>query len=311
MTNQKSRQNPFDPDQDSAYRKWRVRKLESYPKNERELLVRVQDVRAPTRSERSRIARLCERANMAVYQTDPAPEADGGTILELSRSFGFQGFDRNLHADEDAVSALEVREDQPAGEFIPYTRRGLRWHTDGYYNEDSRAIRGFLLHCVRPAAEGGVNRLLDPEIAYILLRQENPEFVRALMAPDTFTIPANIIGDTEIRAAYTGPVFSIDPEDGHLLMRYTQRQRYVHWKQDTTTLAAVRYLAEVLESDIPYIHRLRLAPGQGLVCNNVLHDRSAFAESADTSASRRMLRVRSYQRVTLPEGGARRMRSES
>jgi hypothetical protein len=24
-----------------------------------------------------------------------------------------------------------------------------------------------LLHCVRPAASGGVNRLLDPELAYI------------------------------------------------------------------------------------------------------------------------------------------------
>jgi hypothetical protein len=41
-----------------------------------------------------------------------------------------------------------------------------------------------LLHCVRPAASGGVNRLLDPELAYIALRDAVPALVRALMQPD-------------------------------------------------------------------------------------------------------------------------------
>ena len=37
-----------------------------------------------------------------------------------------------------------------------------------------------LLHCVRDAAEGGVNRFLDHDIAYILLRDAIPTFIAAL-----------------------------------------------------------------------------------------------------------------------------------
>ena len=57
-----------------------------------------------------------------------------------------------------------------------------------------------MLHCVSPAADGGENGLLDPEIAYLRLRDENPEFIRALMAPDAMTIPANTEEGGENRA---------------------------------------------------------------------------------------------------------------
>jgi hypothetical protein len=41
-------------------------------------------------------------------------------------------------------------------------------------------VRGLILHCVQSAATGGENQLLDHEIAYILLRDENPDHIRAL-----------------------------------------------------------------------------------------------------------------------------------
>jgi len=296
----KSTRSPFASGHRQTYLSWRDAKLERYPQDASELVVPIRDALAPSTGEMERVASLCSRANMAIYQIDPNVAVSGETILSLARAFGFRQFDRNLHADEAAVSALEVREKQGAGEYIPYTDRRLRWHTDGYYNEDRIAIRGFLLHCVQPAETGGDNGLLDPEIAYILLRDKNPDYVRALMEPDAFTIPANTIDGTEIRAAFTGPVFSISPHDGNLLMRYTERQRYVYWKQDATTLAAVGYLAEILESGIPYLHSARLSPGQGLVCNNVLHCRSAFTDAVEKTESRLMLRVRSYQRVAGP-----------
>ena len=59
-------------------------------------------------------------------------------------------------------------------------------------------------------------------------------------------------------------------------MRYTARTRSIEWKQDATTLAAVAALEKLLASDLPHIHRSRLEPGMGLLCNNVLHDRAAF-----------------------------------
>ena len=53
-----------------------------------------------------------------------------------------------------------------------------------------RRIHGMILHCVRPARDGGENALMDHEMAYIALRDADPRWVRALMADDAMTIPA-------------------------------------------------------------------------------------------------------------------------
>ena len=65
---------------------------------------------------------------------------------------------------------------------------------------------------------------------------------------------------------------------GNLHMRYTARTRSIEWKQDAATLAAVAALERLLASDTPHIFKARLDPGMGLLCNNVLHDRSAFID---------------------------------
>ncbi|MCK7502176.1 MAG: TauD/TfdA family dioxygenase [Comamonadaceae bacterium] len=94
--------------------------------------------------------------------------------------------------------------------YIPYTTRPIKWHTDGYYNPPERQVRGMVLHCVRPAASGGENALMDHEIAYILLRDEDPGHIRALMAPDAMTIPAREEEGEVARGDQPGPVFSVD-----------------------------------------------------------------------------------------------------
>jgi hypothetical protein len=146
---------------------------------------------------------------------------------------------------------------------------------------------------VRPAAAGGENRLLDPEIAYILLRDADPRFVEALQAPDAMTVPANEEDPALERAAQAGPVFSF--EDGALHMRYTARTRSIEWKADDATQAAVARLREILDSDSPYVFRVRLSAGQGLVCNNVLHDRSEFSDAP--GAGRLVYRARYADRI--------------
>jgi len=40
----------------------------------------------------------------------------------------------------------------------------------------------------------------------------------------------------------------------------------------------VDFLRRILDGDSPWVFRCRLESGQGLVCNNVLHDRSAFTD---------------------------------
>jgi hypothetical protein len=148
---------------------------------------------------------------------------------------------------------------------------------------------------VRPAAAGGENRLLDPEIAYILLRDADPEYVRALSVRDAMTIPANTAEGTEIRAAQTGPVFSV--VSGALHMRYTARTRSIEWQADETTRAAVQFLGRILDADSPYVFAHRLAGGQGLVCNNVLHNRSAFTDDPALGLRRLVYRARYSDRI--------------
>ena len=190
--------------------------------------------------------------------------------------------------------ALKVVSGQWRGGYIPYTDKPIHWHTDGYYNPLEYQIRALFLHCVSPAARGGGNALLDHEIAYIHLRDINPEYIRALSASCAMTIPANIVDGVEIRPQCTGPVFSILP-GGHLHMRYTARTRSIEWKEDSVTKAAVKTLEEFLASSSPYIYRATLQPGQGLISNNVLHDRSGFEDS--DNIKRLLYRLRYYQRI--------------
>jgi len=54
-------------------------------------------------------------------------------------------------------------------------------------------------------------------------------------------------------------------------------------------------LERLLDSDMPHIHRLRMENGTGLLCNNVLHDRSAFTD--DPQQPRLLYRARYLDRI--------------
>jgi alpha-ketoglutarate-dependent taurine dioxygenase len=271
----------------------RERKLARYPRRTEELIVEVRDPRNLSDSEAAEIRRLCAVANMAVYASPLADLADKDIARRLGARLGLERLQANPLADEDGISSLEVAPEKSGRGYIPYSNRRLLWHTDGYYNPPETRIRAFLLHCVRPAAEGGENRLLDPEIAYILLRDADPQYVKALSAPDAMTIPANEEDPAAQRGAQTGPVFSED--GGALHMRYTARTRSIEWRPDEVTQAAVRHLRQILDSDSPYVFRLKLQGGQGLVCNNVLHDRSEFTDAP--GAGRLVYRARYADRI--------------
>jgi len=275
------------------FERWRERKLARYPRRAEDLIVEVRDPRELSDSEAAEIRRVCAAANMAVYASPLADLADKGMARRLGARLGLARLHANPLADEDGISSLEVATEKSARGYIPYSNRRLLWHTDGYYNPPAQRIRAFLLHCVRPAAAGGENRLLDPEIAYLLLRDADPQYVQALSAPDALTIPANEEDGATMRPAQTGPVFSTD--GGALHMRYTARTRSIEWRPDEATRAAVQYLKQILDSDSPYVFTLRLAAGQGLVCNNVLHDRSAFTDAP--GEGRLVYRARYVDRV--------------
>ena len=275
------------------FERWRERKLARYPRRAEDLIVEVRDPRQLSDSEAAEIRRVCGAASMAVYASPLAGLADKDIARRLGARLGLARLHANPLADEDGISSLEVAPEKSGRGYIPYSNRRLLWHTDGYYNAPEQRIRAFILHCVRPAAAGGENRMLDPEIAYLLLRDADPRYVAALSAPDAMTIPANEEDPAAQRAAQTGPVFS--HEGGALHMRYTARTRSIEWQPDEVTQAAVRHLKQILDSDSPYVFRLRLQGGHGLVCNNVLHDRSAFTDAP--GEGRLVYRARYFDRV--------------
>jgi len=287
--------NPFDLSDDVAYRHWRALKLADYPRTTDDLLLPIRDAFNVRIDERRGLLDRLAKANMAIYQL-PLPAAEKRLVRQLGHQLGLQHLDCNLCADEDGISALRVVEKRRLGEYIPYTNKRLNWHTDGYYNAPDRQVRGVILHCVQPAEQGGENALMDHEMAYIQLRDENPAFIRSLMSVDAMTIPANVQDGEELRTQQSGPVFSVGP-GGHLHMRYSARPRNIVWRDDSTTRAAAEYLLNLFQADSPYIFRHRLQAGQGVISNNVLHCRTEFSHDANPNQGRLLYRARYFDRV--------------
>ena len=288
----------FDLDNDAAYHRWRDSKLERYPSRSEELFVEIRDPSQLTSIERAAIAERCVKSNMALYafpsdRTEPRIRQD---LKVLSATFGLNTLEDHRSAEADGIVRIEVVQSGGRLGYIPYSDRPISWHTDGYYNFDSAAhyVGAMLLHCVRSADEGGDNQLLDPEIAYIRLRDLDPGHIEALMHPEAMRIPANFEDNGRVRPENVGPVFFIDPNSGTLGMRYTARKRNIAWREHEQTRRAVAALEHILETD-PLMLRVRLQSGQGLICNNVLHNRAGFVTSSD--AGRLLFRVRYRGRI--------------
>ena len=289
---------PFDLTATAAYAEWRRRKLDTAPRRIEDIVVELDDPRALTGLERQRLLDLNAANNMAVYVSKTGRDPDKEIPRHLGRQLGLNTLDSHWLTDDDAISPISVRGAEERGErreFIPYTDKPIRWHTDGYYNLPERTVRGLILHCVESAATGGENQLLDHEIAYLLLRDENPDFVCALSVADVMTIPPRTDESGIARAEQPGPVFSVDAR-GFLHMRYTARTVSIVWKDDAATQAAKAALERILATPTPWTLHGRLEPGMGLVCNNVLHDRAGFTET--TERRRLLYRARYYERVT-------------
>jgi len=286
--------NPFDLNDNETYRQWRDEKLRNYPTALEALVVEVDDPRSLTPAQHDKLLEILKKTNMAIYAGKTGDDPDKEIVRKLGLQFGLENLDHNMCADGDAISSLEQADEEPRTGYIPYTNRPIAWHTDGYYNDLDKQIHGLLLHCVRPASEGGMNQLLDHEIAYIMLRDENPDFIRAFEHPEAMSIPPNVVNGEELRGWARGPVFMLQ-ENGSLHMRYTHRKRNIEWRDDELTRQAMAFLGSIMNPDNPYYIEGTLDAGQGLICNNVLHTRTGFEKN-----SRRLLyRGRYFDRISL------------
>ncbi|MCP4283570.1 MAG: TauD/TfdA family dioxygenase [Gammaproteobacteria bacterium] len=265
---------PFLLENETAYQTWRTRKLEIRQQLAADRVFDLdQNARLPE-SVLEQVRLQVNAYNFALFQS--AVALDKGEFIALNRQFGLNRLDSNLGADSDGVTSLRVVGDSnERAQYIPYTNRALNWHTDGYYNPHQRRIPAFALYCVKQAARGGGNYLFDHELMYILIRDQAAELLAALMSEDMMLIPPNVQDNRIIRAEETGPVFSIQPGNCGLHMRYTSRPRNIVWKSDKRSEQALNLVREIL-MDSDAVIELRLQNNQGIVCNNILHGRQAF-----------------------------------
>ncbi len=287
------------------YLRWRDGKLGQYLTNPDQCLVEISNPHKLSSPEHKKIWQIISSNNFAIYQYHPDNPDNFDGYRSICRQLGLdnripgtEGFAATVATIEAANST--TTECEGRAHYIPYTNSKLNWHTDGYYNQDDKCVRSFILHCERAAIKGGQNHLLDHEIVYILLRDKDPELVSSLCHPGCFSIPENVQNNKTIRHRFTGPVFSTDPVTGHLYTRYTQRKHHVSWQQDPITTDALASIREILGKDNHWIVKTGLKPGQGLICNNILHRRDAFDDCNVGNNRRKLYRIRFGERIDPP-----------
>ena len=283
-------------DFENNYSQWREVKLTQRATQTTLQATPINDPCSLTNQELEALRHHCDINNFALYRLSHPEAADKLAIRSMAKQVGMLDLDQNLCADNDSISSLQVMSMGRAKGYIPYTTNALNWHTDGYYNPFHLHIRSFLLHCIQKAFAGGENMLINHELIYITLYDKDPALITALSQHEALTIPANIENGVEVRAAQTGPVFYRDELTNALQMRYTARSKSIQWKQDKILLKAISMIEELLTQS-EFVLNYTLRPGEGLICNNILHGRSAFTNGNIPQQQRLMYRARSYNRL--------------
>ena len=286
---------------ESNYQQWKKKKLECYNARDSHNIISVTQHADLSSQTMIKFALQFQAFNFAFFQIDNLEdEFSTRHLLDFGRQFGL----RRVHAGSDAnsegvtlLSALDSSDKR--SRYIPYTSRALNWHTDCYYNSLDSRIDAFLLYCVNQAGRGGENFFLDPEMIYMQIRDIDPKLLIALMDSNIMEVPENISDKEVVRPAESGPVFIVDGETGRLNMRFSARPQNISWKTNALSIRAVKLVRELLE-DSEYVTRQALESRQGIICNNVLHGRSAFEDSGSDKTSRLYYRARFYDLVSFP-----------
>ncbi len=218
-------------------------------------------------------------------------------LQDFSSQLGLTTPDKHLCVNEDKVTKIFDDNQNAKSFYIPYTNKPINWHTDGYYNSQQQKVYSFILHCATPAYEGGVNSLLDPDQVFIYLMQQNPLYIEALMQPNVMTIPENRKDGELMRAETSTAIFEVINQKHDVLMRYSMRKKNIIFAKDSLTQEALSCMDEFINSSLAPSISLKLKAGQGVLCNNVLHKRTAFMDKE--GMERLYYRARYYNRIYI------------
>ena len=257
--------------------------------------IEIQDPCRLRKAERDALASRCAQFNLAFYRF-ARTKTDPDALSAFASEMGLERRDLTRGADRRGIASIRVARSPRGPEMIPLTARALNWHTDGYYKAPGQSVRAVVMHCAAPAASGGENALLDPDLVYAAMHEQDPAFVEALAHPCAMTIPEHEADGVLVRPTRIGPVFRFLDDPPYLHMRYTMRTRSIRWRSTPAIARAIAALEAAIASLSAHHVQVRFEAGEGVICNNALHRRAAFVDGEDSH--RTVLRIRSFDPVS-------------
>ncbi len=276
------------------YKCWRDDKLENSNTNIETCLIEINNPFKIIKSEKDKIKLLCQKNNFVLFhikQQSNYPKA----IIAINKQLGLVDYDSHLYVLNQGLANITKNVKKDQSKFIPYTDKAIGWHTDGYYNKISQRIRAFSLFCVTPASYGGENKWINQQIVYLQLRESNPDVAMALTHIQAMNIPEHAINNIVKRKASIGAIFFIDQSTSQLYMRYTQRKKNIIYSNSQEVRQAITVLDKYLKTTTKYHFSHTMTANQGILCNNILHKRSAFTDNPTNP--RLLLRGRYFNRL--------------
>ncbi len=270
------------------YKRWAEKKLSSFTGKIDDLMVEINNPEKLSKAEKDKMFQLLGTNNIVFFNINNIPKDMIGPIKKFASSLGLGDYDLDSKSDIDGLTEIKVYDHSKGGfEYIPYSDKPLKWHTDGYYNTKANSIYSWLLYCVNNSKNGGLNRYMDHEIAYILYNKMYKN-IADLMDPKTYTIPKNEMNNRE---EINNSIFSF--HDGRLHMKFSMRERNILW--NNKIFKEVDNLKKIIETSDEFHISHRFLSGQGVITNNVIHMRTAFTNSENKN--RLLYRLRSKKRV--------------
>ena len=270
------------------YKRWKEKKLESFTKNLDDLTVQINSPNAISKHEKFRVINLLTNHNIVFFHIDKIVNTDKLSIKNFADQIGLGNYELDSQSDNDGLTEIkDIQDKDKLSEYVPYTNKELNWHTDGYYTDQNNSVLAWMLFCKVAAENGGTNKYLDHEIAYILFNDKSDK-LKDLMKHDVCCIPTNIL--TNRKEVYN-PVFMF--RDEKLQMKFTMREKNIIWNKKS--VQAINILKSIIMESSDYHIIKKLEPGTGVVTNNVIHMRTAFTNSKNKN--RLLYRLRSKKRV--------------
>ena len=270
------------------YKHWADKKLQGFSNKLDDLIVEINNPNSLSKSERNMMSKIINQHNIVFFQINKGIIDLKSSIKVLASQLGLGNYEIDSKSDSDGLTEIKIHDSINSDiEYIPYSDKQLKWHTDGYYNDKDNLILTWLLFCKNQSANGGLNKYMDHEIAYILFN-ENFDNIDDLMLRDTYRIPKNELNG---RQAIDNPIFLFVKNKLH--MKFSMREKNIIWNNKSKE--ASKNLKNIINSSDKYHISHRLSEGQGVITNNIIHMRTSFTNLE--KKNRLLYRLRSKQRM--------------